>query len=157
MCKVFVVSIVMANWNINFDDFPYWLCRKWSIWRLPVLVSDEYFVKMTTFLPRCLKNPDIGHEIYAILPFEITCHIIAFMFLADIVVWTRCFVGASTMRDVTAKVVILGDSGVGKTSYAQRYVSGHFLGNYKFTVGGKSAGVTRITMDELNSLWLSDI
>ena len=86
----------------------------------------------------------------------ISLHVL-YMFLADIIVWTRWFVGASTMRDVTAKVVILGDSGVGKTSYAQRYVSGHFLGNYKFTVGGKSAGVTRITMDELNSLWLSDI
>lgn len=38
-------------------------------------------------------------------------------------------------RKVFLKILLLGDSGVGKTSIINRYVSGNFQPKYKFTIG----------------------
>ena len=37
----------------------------------------------------------------------------------------------------TLKVILVGDAGVGKTSFVQRYVDQSFLKDYKATIGGK--------------------
>ena len=37
---------------------------------------------------------------------------------------------------IDAKIVLLGDSGVGKSSVAQRYVKDTFSDNYDVTIGG---------------------
>merc|ERR1719330_1347038 len=42
---------------------------------------------------------------------------------------------ASSRRKVTLKLVILGNSGVGKTSLMNRYHSNKFTGQYKATIG----------------------
>ncbi|KAL7575135.1 hypothetical protein ACA910_000501 [Epithemia clementina (nom. ined.)] len=41
----------------------------------------------------------------------------------------------ATARKKTLKIVILGDSGVGKTSLMNRYSTGKFTGQYKATIG----------------------
>ncbi len=39
--------------------------------------------------------------------------------------------------EVTVKIIVIGSSGVGKTSYIKRYVSKSYSDQYKWTVGGK--------------------
>ena len=41
-----------------------------------------------------------------------------------------------TKTIIDAKVVLLGDSAVGKSSIAQRYVKNNFSENYDVTIGG---------------------
>lgn len=41
----------------------------------------------------------------------------------------------STKKKVLLKVIILGDSGVGKTSLMNQYVNKKFSGGYKATIG----------------------
>lgn len=43
--------------------------------------------------------------------------------------------GSSSMQKKTLKMVLLGDSGVGKTSLMNRYSTGKFTGQYKATIG----------------------
>jgi len=43
--------------------------------------------------------------------------------------------GMAPPRKKTLKIVILGDSGVGKTSLMNRYSTGKFTGQYKATIG----------------------
>lgn len=38
-------------------------------------------------------------------------------------------------KELTIKVIIVGDAAVGKTSFIQRYVTNAFQSNYKWTVG----------------------
>ena len=42
----------------------------------------------------------------------------------------------STKTTIEAKIVLLGDSGVGKSSIAQRYCKNAFSDNYDVTIGG---------------------
>ena len=44
--------------------------------------------------------------------------------------------GQSAQRVVEAKVVLLGDSGVGKSSIAQRYCKNVFSESHDVTIGG---------------------
>ena len=44
---------------------------------------------------------------------------------------------AVTARELTLKLLLLGDVMVGKTSLAQRYVNNIFMRAYKETIGGK--------------------
>ena len=39
---------------------------------------------------------------------------------------------------IPIKILILGDSGVGKTSLCSRYMNDNYLESYKPTVGGKN-------------------
>ena len=41
-----------------------------------------------------------------------------------------------TQRIIEAKIVLLGDSGVGKSSIAQRYCKNSFSESYDVTIGG---------------------
>ena len=41
-----------------------------------------------------------------------------------------------TQTIIEAKIVLLGDSGVGKSSIAQRYCKNSFSDNYDVTIGG---------------------
>lgn len=41
--------------------------------------------------------------------------------------------------DVTAKILVVGNSGVGKTSLCNRYINDRFIRAYKPTVGGRNS------------------
>lgn len=38
---------------------------------------------------------------------------------------------------IPGKIILVGDPGVGKTSFVHRYINRKFTGNYKWTVGGE--------------------
>lgn len=43
------------------------------------------------------------------------------------------------MTEHLLKILVVGDGEVGKSSFVHRYVSGHFSGTYKMTMGGRAA------------------
>lgn len=50
-------------------------------------------------------------------------------------------------EEITRKVLVIGDCGVGKTSFVWRCSGGKFLGNnYKPTVGSKTKDVLRLAI-----------
>lgn len=52
------------------------------------------------------------------------------------------------------KIILIGDPGVGKTSFMQRYVRNAYPVNYKMTVGGRSAddvGIFTYTYHDIHS------
>ena len=55
--------------------------------------------------------------------------------------------------EIVLKVLIIGDSNVGKTSFVQRYISNTFRGTYKWTVGGK----VNLLFYFLLFLWLKNL
>jgi Ras-related protein Rab-7A len=64
----------------------------------------------------------------------------------------------ATTRSVQLKVIILGDSSVGKTSLMNQYVNRRFTGQYKATVGAdflkKSMYVDNRHVELQVSVWL---
>ena len=59
--------------------------------------------------------------------------------------------GASSRKKVLLKVIILGDSGVGKTSLMNQYVNKKFSNQYKATIGADflTKEVTTFTSNQL--------
>jgi Ras-related protein Rab-7A len=55
---------------------------------------------------------------------------------------------SSTQRK-TLKIVILGDSGVGKTSLMNRYSTGKFTGQYKATIGADFLSKDNVVVTDL--------
>ena len=44
--------------------------------------------------------------------------------------------------EYTKKVIVIGDMGVGKTSFVARVTEGRYLNEHKTTIGGLSGGAT---------------
>ena len=44
---------------------------------------------------------------------------------------------ASSAMEYTKKVIVIGDSAVGKTSFIARVTEGRFISDHKATIGGK--------------------
>lgn len=55
--------------------------------------------------------------------------------------------GSSSMQKKTLKMVLLGDSGVGKTSLMNRYSTGKFTGQYKATIGADFLTKDNVTVE----------
>ena len=56
--------------------------------------------------------------------------------------------GGSNSYKKTLKIVILGDSGVGKTSLMNRYSTGKFTGQYKATIGADFLSKDNVVVDD---------
>ena len=47
--------------------------------------------------------------------------------------------GVTPREDLPCKIVVIGDAGVGKTSFVRRYISKVFTNTYRWTVGGRKS------------------
>lgn len=56
--------------------------------------------------------------------------------------------GGSSSYKKTLKIVIVGDSGVGKTSLMNRYSTGKFTGQYKATIGADFLSKDNVIVDD---------
>jgi Ras-related protein Rab-7A len=62
----------------------------------------------------------------------------------------------SSKRKVLLKIIILGDSGVGKTAFLQKYVHGHFIMEHKATIGADFITKELVIDDKMVTLQIWD-
>ena len=63
--------------------------------------------------------------------------------------YSRPNTSASAPQKKTLKMVLLGDSGVGKTSLMNRYATGKFTGQYKATIGADFLAKDNVVVSDL--------